>query len=344
MRLEIYVPSQNANQNADYQESLRLAELARSIPGLDVALIHMDENERHSGHAQSAPTSLLTSQVISMERSSWEGFFKHLRWQARAQLDGEGAQPRAAAATAPSLQKSAAQAQPDQSSMTMDLFCDLKPEVIASLYQHMSQRKYAKGQLIYLQDEPTPGLFLLRQGRVQVYRMTSNGKRLELATVQAGTFFGEVPLLGETMHHASAEAVEDVMVGIVSRQQLEQIIRDWPVVGLRLISELSRRMNLDASRLEELAYQSAPARLAAALLRLHQESGDAMITMTHQELGELTGLLRETVTKMLNEFRVAGLVELHRGRIHLRDVAGLQRLLKEYDLVGSRQVSRLAAS
>lgn len=342
MRLEIYVPSQNANQNADYQESLRLAELARSIPGLDVALIHMDDNERHVDPAQAAPTSLLTSQVISMERSSWEGFFKHLRWQARAQGDGEGTQSRAPSLSA---QKPAAQGrQSGQSSMTMDLFCDLKQEVIASLYQHMSQRKYAKGQLIYLQDEPTPGLFLLRQGRVQVYRMTSNGKRLELATAQAGTFFGEVPLLGEALHHASAEAVEDVVVGIVSRQQLEQIIRDWPVVGLRLISELSRRMNLDASRLEELAYQSAPARLAAALLRLHQETGDPMIIMTHQELGELTGLLRETVTKMLNEFRVAGLVELHRGRIHLRDVTGLQRLLKEYDLIGSRQVSRLAAS
>jgi CRP/FNR family transcriptional regulator len=174
--------------------------------------------------------------------------------------------------------------------------------------------------------------------------MTSTGKRLELATIQAGTFFGEVPLLGEALHHASAEAVEDVVVGIFSRPHLEQVIRDWPTVGLRLISELSRRINLDASRLEELAYQSAPARLAAALLRLQQGDDAHVITMTHQELGEVTGLLRETVTKMLNEFRVAGLVELHRGRIHLRDVAGLQRLLKEYDLVGSRQVSGLAAS
>lgn len=339
MRLEIYVPSQNPHQNVDYQESLRLAEQARLIPGLDVALITIDDGERHAAPDPTSPTHLLSSQVISMEHSSWEGFFKHLRWQARAQVD-DGSLHRPSASSAQRL----AAAQPTQSAIAIDLFADLKQEVISSLYQRMSQRKYSKGQLIYLQDEPAPGLFLLRQGRVQVYRMTSTGKRLELATIQAGTFFGEVPLQGETVHYASAEAVEDVMVGIVSRQQLEQIIREWPVVGLRLISELSRRMNLDASRLEELAYQSAPARLAAALLRLHQEGGDCMITMTHQELGEVTGLLRETVTKMLNEFRGAGLVELHRGRIHLQDVTGLQRLLKEYDLVGSRQVSRLAAS
>ena len=337
MRLEIYVSS----QNADCQESLQLAEQAKSIPGLEIALITLDEAaERHAAPLDEPPTCLLDSQVISMERTSWEGFFKHLRWQAKAHQDGEGSAQRAPAAAA----KNAPAAGHNASLMAMDLFADLKEDVIASFYQRMSQRKYAKGQLIYLQDEPTPGLFLLRQGSVQVYRMTSNGKRLELATIHAGTFFGEVPLLGEAVHHASAEAVEDVMVGVLSRAQLEQIIRDWPVVGLRLISELSRRINLDASRLEELAYQSAPARLAAALLRLHQADGEHMITMTHQELGEVTGLLRETVTKMLNEFRVAGLVELYRGRIHLCDVAGLQRLLKEYDLVGSRQLSRLAAS
>ncbi len=339
MRLEIYIGS----QNPDYQESLLLAEQAKSIPGLDVALIKQDD----SGHAapmQEPPTSLLDSQVISMERSSWEGFFKHLRWQAKAHLDGDSAAQRSPSSAASAAPKAAPASSHTSSPMTIDLFADLTEDVIASFYQRMSQRKYAKGQLIYLQDEPTPGLFLLRQGSVQVYRMTSTGKRLELATIHAGTFFGEVPLLGEAVHHASAEAVEDVVVGILSRAQLEQIIREWPVVGLRLISELSRRMNLDASRLEELAYQSAPARLAAALLRLHQDGGESMIAMTHQELGEVTGLLRETVTKMLNEFRVAGLVELHRGRIHLRDVAGLQRLLKEYDLVGSRQLSRLAAS
>ncbi|HEU5369183.1 MAG TPA: Crp/Fnr family transcriptional regulator [Ktedonobacterales bacterium] len=337
MRLEIYVSS----QSSDYQESLLIAEQAKAIPGLDVALIKVDDNERLSAPEEERPTHLLDSQVISMERSSWEGFFKHLRWQARAHLDGDAAPHRAQAAPA---QQSAASPAHTSSSMAMDLFADLKEDAIAAVYQHMTQRKYAKGQLIYLQDEPSPGLFLLRQGRVQVYRMTSNGKRLELATIPAGTFFGEVPLIGEAIHYASAEAVEDVVVGIFNRQHLEQVIREWPVVGLRLISELSRRLNLDASRLEELAYQSAPARLAAALLRLHQEGGEQMITMTHQELGEVTGLLRETVTKMLNEFRSAGLVELHRGRIHLRDVAGLRRLLKEYDLIGSRQLSRLAAS
>ena len=240
MRLEIYISS----QNPDYQESQQLAEQAKAIPGLDVAFIKLDDPaERHAAPAQEPPRCLLDSQVISMERSSWEGFFKHLRWQAKAHLDSDGSSQRAPSSAAPQ----AATVSPNNPSlMTMDLFADLKEDVIATLYQRMSQRKYAKGQLIYLQDEPTPGLFLLRQGSVQVYRMTSNGKRLELATIHAGTFFGEVPLLGEATHYASAEAVEDVVVGILSRAQLEQIIRDWPVVGLRLISELSRRINLDA--------------------------------------------------------------------------------------------------
>ncbi|HEY7347135.1 MAG TPA: Crp/Fnr family transcriptional regulator [Ktedonobacterales bacterium] len=337
MRLEIY----SSSQNNDYQESLLIAEQASLIPDLDVAIITVDESEQHSAPVQESPSYLLDSQVISMERSSWEGFLKHLRWQARANLDGDSSPHRS---QLPPPQKPASSTPHSSSLLSMDLFSDLKEESIVSIYRRMPQRKYAKGQLIYLQDEPSQGLFLLRQGRVQVYRLTSNGKRLELATIHAGTFFGEVPLLGEALHHASAEAGEDAIVGIFSRPHLEQVIREWPVVGLRLIDELSRRIDLDAFRLEEFAYQSAPARLATALLRLRQESGDQVITMTHQELGDVTGLLRETVTKMLNEFRVAGLVELHRGRILLSDVTGLQRLLKEYDLVGSRQLTRLAAS
>src|SRR5579862_1961301 len=127
MRLEIYVSS----QNPDYQESLQLAEQAKSIPGLEIALIKLEEAaERHAAPLDEPPTCLLDSQVISMERTSWEGFFKHLRWQAKAHQDADGSAQRApAAATA------APAAGHNASLMTMDLFADLKEDVIASLYQ-----------------------------------------------------------------------------------------------------------------------------------------------------------------------------------------------------------------
>ena len=81
------------------------------------------------------------------------------------------------------------------------------------------------------------------------------------------------------------------------------------------------------ARLEELAYRSVPARIAAVLLRLSEGRSGEPVLITHQELGDMIGALHESVTKVLDDFQRAELVELSRGRIILRDVVGLQSRL-----------------
>jgi CRP/FNR family cyclic AMP-dependent transcriptional regulator len=344
MRLEIYMSSQNATS----WEPLLIAKQASQIPGLEVNVIDLEKADQLPPSVDRIPAYVLDSQVISLDQSSLEEFLSRLRWQAQAQRNEHpppARRPRSKlSAASPHEATSFKTSQNCHSLMTIDIFCDLSEKDISSLCQHMSVQTYSKGQIIYLQQEHAQGLFLLRQGRVQIYRLTASGKRLELATIDPGTFFGEVPLLGEALHHASAEAMADSVIGVISRSNLEQLILEWPSIALRMISELSRRIAINAARLEELAYQSAPARLAAELLRLRQGHIDNVVSVTHQELGDMTGMLRETVTKMLNEFRAAGFVELRRGRILLLDVAGLETLLRDSDAAGSRRLTDLAAS
>jgi CRP/FNR family cyclic AMP-dependent transcriptional regulator len=78
-----------------------------------------------------------------------------------------------------------------------------------------------------------------------------------------------------------------------------------------------------------MAYRSVPARIAAVLLRLSQGRTGEPVLITHQELGDMIGALRESATKVLDEFQRAELVELFRGRVILRDVPGLQARLEE---------------
>src|SRR5258708_739942 len=80
--------------------------------------------------------------------------------------------------------------------LTMDIFRDLGREVIELLVQQTQMRTCAKGQVLYAQEDQAETLFLLKRGRVQLYRLTPSGKRFELATIPPGTFFGEMPLLG----------------------------------------------------------------------------------------------------------------------------------------------------
>jgi len=172
-------------------------------------------------------------------------------------------------------------------------------------------------------------LFLLKRGRVQLYRLTPAGKRLELATVEPGTFFGEMPFLGESLRHTFAEATEDSLICVMSRADIERLMRERSEVALRMIEVLGRRLALCEARLEEMAYRSVPARIAAVLMRLSQGQEGGVVSITHQELGDMIGALRESVTKVLDDFQRDGLVELGRGRVTLRDVAGLQSRLDE---------------
>src|SRR5215472_18202672 len=219
--------------------------------------------------------------------------------------------------------------QPKECMLAMDIFCDLEPAALMAFERQTEMRTCRKGQILYSQEDRAEVLFLLKGGRVQLYRLTPSGKRLELAVIEPGTFFGEMPLVGETLRHTFAEAVEDSLICVMSRADIEGLMRKRSEVALRMIEVLGRRLALCEARLEEMAYRSVAARIAAVLMRLSQGRSGEAVPVTHQELGDMIGALRESVTKVLDEFQRAELVELSRGRIILRNMAGLQSRLEE---------------
>jgi CRP-like cAMP-binding protein len=215
---------------------------------------------------------------------------------------------------------------------SMDIFRDLEPEAMQAFEESTEMRTCRKGQVLYSQEDRAEVLFLLKRGRVQLYRLTPAGKRLELATIEPGTFFGEMPSIGESLRQTFAEALEDSLICIMSRSDIEGLMLAKPRVALRMIEQLGRRLALCQARLEEMAYCSVPTRIAAVLLRLDRENSnqeEQALLITHQELGEMVGALRESVTKVLDEFQRAGLVELRRGSIRVCKSEELERLLQE---------------
>jgi CRP-like cAMP-binding protein len=115
----------------------------------------------------------------------------------------------------------------------------------------------------------------------------------------------------------------------MSRSDVERLVVEQPRVALRMMEVLAQRLALAEARLEEMAYRGVAARIAAVLLRLERERSGTTVAITHQELGDMIGALRETVTKTLDEFQDHGLVELGRGKITLRDPTALRALLEQ---------------
>ncbi len=205
----------------------------------------------------------------------------------------------------------------------IDIFRDLGHGEIEEIDRQTRMTTVRRGQVIYRQEDDAEGLFLLKRGRVRLSRLSPSGKRLELAVLEPGTFFGEMPMLGVSMRSASAEAVDDSLLCVMSEADVERLVMSRPEVGRRMIEILGRRLAAAEARLEDFAYRSATERVAALLLRLAKAG--VVEGMSHQDLADAVGAYRETVTKILDEFEAAGLLALSRKRIEVLDPPELRR-------------------
>jgi CRP-like cAMP-binding protein len=105
-------------------------------------------------------------------------------------------------------------------------------------------------------EESGEVLFLLKKGRVQLYRLSPGGKKLVVATLGPGAIFGEMSLVGQGMHNTFAEAVDDCMLCVMSRADVERLMREKPEVAFRFAEALGDRLSQVEERLEEIAFKS----------------------------------------------------------------------------------------
>ncbi|MDT8304371.1 MAG: Crp/Fnr family transcriptional regulator [Anaerolineae bacterium] len=210
---------------------------------------------------------------------------------------------------------------------TIEIFRDLSRPEIEAIDRQLSMSSSAAGNVFYMPDETGEVLFLLKKGTVQLYRLTPEGKKIVIATLGPGSLFGEMSLIGQGMHSTFAEAVDECKLCVMSRSDVERLMREKPQVALRIVEALGERLVHTERQLEEVAFKSIPARLASLLLRLADEQGDETIKgYTHQDLAEMVGTYRETVTLTLSELKAEGLVETGRKRLVITDRAGLEQV------------------
>jgi CRP-like cAMP-binding protein len=211
----------------------------------------------------------------------------------------------------------------------VDLFRDLSERDMAELDRITTTTSVPRGRVFYQPEDVSEVLFMLKTGRVQLYRISPEGKKLVIATLGAGTLFGEMALLGQQMHNAFAEALDDCLILVIRRSDLERLILNKPEVGLRILETTGKRLRDAEKRLEDMAFKGIPARLASLLLRLAEERGsNEIVGLTHQDLAETIGTYRETATQVLNDMKSQGLIEIGRKRIRILDEERLSELAR----------------
>lgn len=209
---------------------------------------------------------------------------------------------------------------------TLDLFQDLSEKEQEELDRITTMSAVRKGKVFYRPEETGEVLFILKTGQVQIYRISPEGKKLVITTLDSGSLFGEMALLGQQMHNTFAEAMSDCTICVLNRADLERLVLQRPQVALRMLEITGRRLRDAEGRLEDLAFKGIPARLSSLLLRLAGENGDEVYGQTHQDLAEMVGTYRETATQVLNDLKSRGMIEIGRKRIRILDREGMQEL------------------
>ncbi len=168
-------------------------------------------------------------------------------------------------------------------------------------------------------------LYILKQGRVQLYRLSTDGRKLVLTILGPGGLFGEMSMVGDGEYQTFAEAMDDSVVCVLGRAEMEWLIMECPQIALRLVNVIGQRLAETESRLKDIAFKSVP-RGSPPCSCAWGGSRMEIHGYTHQEISEIVGTYRETTTQTLNDFRAQGLIAISRKHIEILDEEGLSRI------------------
>lgn len=200
-------------------------------------------------------------------------------------------------------------------------FADLPDAVVADLNRAMHLRPIHEGALLYRQGDAPDTVFFLHTGRVKWHLVNEDGSEQTLMVVEPGDPIGLVALLDRRPCIASATALEESTVWDISLDDFDRLLQRHPELALRVMRHLGEQVRGLMERLNALSARSAHERVSSILLQRAQpaESGVQVIPMTHQQIAHMSGMARETVSRVLADFQRRGAVRLTRSAVILLD-------------------------
>lgn len=196
---------------------------------------------------------------------------------------------------------------------TGSLFSDLPEEDKDKMEGVLTHISIKKRNLVYSAGDAADMVYVLMEGRVKITRLTEDGRELTLDILGPGDIFGELALTGETEREASAEALEDSMLCAIKKEDFISLASRSPLFSLSVTKWIGGRLRRIENRLEDLIFRDVRTRILTLFSDLAEKYGEPAeggtriaIKLSHQEIANLIGSTRETVTAELNSLKKKG--------------------------------------
>ena len=214
------------------------------------------------------------------------------------------------------------------------IFTDLRGEELAMLASQVTLQEVRRRRVIFLPGDPGGSVFFVNGGRVKISRVTRDGKELTLAYRGPGEIFGELCLVDGGPREEMAEAMENALVAEVPREEFARLLDAHVSIGAKMTRVMCNRRRELENKVEDLVFKDVNAKLAELLLQLGDDFGVddtrgtlVAVKITHQEMANLIGSTRETVSLTLSQFKKNKLIATEGRKIILVDREGLGTLL-----------------
>lgn len=213
-----------------------------------------------------------------------------------------------------------------------ELFQRLSPQQLAQLESQCRMREFPRGSLVYSPSDRGDSVLLLASGRVKICTITGKGKQAILAFIEPGELFGELAILEPGSREEYAETCERSTVISAPADQMRQLMEEQPALAIGITKLIGLRRKRLERRLKSLLFHSNRERLVHTLLDLAEQYGypvnggvQLRIKLSHQDLANIIGSTRETVTIVLGELQTEQHVRIGRRKITLTDPERLAR-------------------
>jgi CRP/FNR family transcriptional regulator len=213
------------------------------------------------------------------------------------------------------------------------LFCNLTAPAVQKLNDIKSTAMYPKSAMLFIEGQQPRGVFVLCAGKAKLSTSSSEGKTVITKISGAGDVLGLNATISNRPYEVTAEMVEPGQANFITRDALLHFLREYGEVAVRVAEQLSRNYYTAYEEIRTLGLTNSPAeRLAKVLLEWvsHVKNGDPLqmkLTLTHEEIGEMIGTTRETVSRLFSEFKKKQLVQLKGATLVIRNKGALEEMI-----------------
>jgi CRP/FNR family transcriptional regulator len=214
------------------------------------------------------------------------------------------------------------------------LFCNLSPPAVQKLNEIKSTAIYPKSTMLFIEGQLPRGVFVLCAGKAKLSTSSSDGKTVILKISEPGDVLGLNAAISNRPYEVTAEMLESGQANFIARDALLQFLREHGEVALRVAEQLSRNYYSAYEEVRTLGLTNSPSEKFAKLLLAWSakpgRSADPLhmkVTFTHEEIAEMIGTTRETVSRLFSEFKKNQLLQVKGSTVIICDKPALERMV-----------------